>query len=245
MKPWLLIGIAVILAACGSPQVSTPAPTPEAIYLFYPPSLQPWADRLSNCADNNSLIGLYFFPISQPPENLQPDQVLLTLSPSETEIKSASLYQVGREQVVVIINQDNPLTNLSSEELRSIFSGQEKTWPVDGGQPVQVWVLPESDQVSTIFNQSVMMTIPVTTDAKLAPDPVAMLEAVSGNTDAIGYLPASFLNSSGSVDPGTVSIVQLNRTLTENLSQPVVAVTQGEPNGQLRSLLACMESSSH
>jgi hypothetical protein len=239
---YILVAI-LVLAACGSPQASTPAPTPQAIYLEYPSSLQPWADRLSDCAADHPQVALYFLPSSQPTSDINSNQIILELNPSEQAIKSASLYQVGIEQIVVIVNQANPLLELSNDELRSIFSGQQSTWPEDSGEPVQVWVLPQGDQVRSIFNSVVMQTMPLTTDAMLAPDPTAMLEAVSENVNAIGYLPASFLNSSGSVDPGKVSIVQLDNSFEASLSQPVVAITAGEPEGLLRSLLVCLDSS--
>jgi hypothetical protein len=241
LKSCLLVAFVFLLAACVSPQVATPAPTPEAVDLYYPLSLQPWADRLSICAENNPRVGLYFFPATPPATNILPNQVILSISPSENEIKSASLYQVGYEQIIAITNQANALSQLSVDELRALFSGQQKDWA--DGKPIQVWVLPEDDPVSGIFEQAVMTNLPMTTEAMLAPDPNAMLAAVADNTGAIGYLPASTLNSSGTVDPGKVNIVQLDANLNAKLRQPVVAMTAGEPSGELRSLLVCLETS--
>lgn len=243
MKPWFLIIVVIVLSACGTPQVSTPAPTPQAINLIYPPSLQPWADRLSACANNDPLVALYTFPATHPGTTILPDQIFLELSPSDSEIKTASLYQVGQEQIVVVINQANSLASLSSDELRSLFSGQQKTWPEKPDLPVQVWVLPKGDPVRTIFDNVVMQTFPLTTDAMLAPDPSAMLEGVSENANAIGYLPTSYLKSSSTVDPSKVNIVSLDSSLQANLNKPVVAATSGEPQGLLRNLLVCLQSS--
>jgi hypothetical protein len=93
-----------------------------------------------------------------------------------------------------------------------------------------------------IFDQVVLQTQPLTSQAMLAPDPAAMLEAISKDENSIGYLPASFLLSSGSVNPGEVNLVQLDQPLETALDQPVVALTQAEPQGLLRSLLVCLEA---
>jgi hypothetical protein len=242
MKPWLLIALVFLLSACGSPQESTPAPTPQAINIIYPPSLQPWADRLSNCANKNPLVGLYIFPSAQPVMDILPNQIILELNPTDQQMESASLYQVGSEQIAIIVNQNNPLSKIKTDELRSIFSGQQKNWREESGQPIQVWVYPQGDPVRTIFDQAVMQTSPLTTEAMLAPDPSAMLEAVSENENAIGYLPESFLNKGGTVDPGKINIVQLDSSLETQLNRPVVAVTDSEPEGLIRSLLVCLTS---
>jgi hypothetical protein len=87
-----------------------------------------------------------------------------------------------------------------------------------------------------------MQEQPVTTAAMLAPDPGAMLETISENIGTIGYLPGSFL---ATVDPSIVSkvkIIQLEPILEAQLRQPVIAITQSEPTGLLRSLLVCLES---
>jgi hypothetical protein len=78
----------------------------------------------------------------------------------------------------------------------------------------------------------------------LAPDPYAMLEAVSRDIDAIGYLPGSFLNTIDATTPNQVKIVQLESSIKAELHQPVIAITQSEPKDLLRNLLVCLQSTS-
>jgi len=238
----VLSSLILLLAACGAPQVSTPAPTPQAIDLTYPPALQPWADKLAGCASSNPLIGLYVNPSTSSDAEILPDDILLELGQPTQVNGSIYLSQVGREQIDVLVNQGSPVSQLSTDDLRSIFSGQQITWNNSSAQPIQVWVLPEGDPAREIFDQAVLQTLPVSSQAMLAPDPSAMLEAISKDVNSIGYIPASFLNSTGSVDPGEVQIVQLDQSIETALDQPVVALTQGEPQGLLRSLLVCLQS---
>jgi phosphate transport system substrate-binding protein len=238
----VLASLTFLLAACGAPQVSTPAPTPQAIDLTFPPDLQPWADKLSGCASSNPLTALYFNPSSPSEAGILPNDIVLALGQPVLGTNSTYLSQVGREQIDVIVNRDNPVSQLSTAELRSIFSGQQATWNNASTMPIQVWVLPEADPLRVIFDQTVLQSLPLASNAMLAPDPTAMLEAISKDVNSIGYLPASFLNSTGTVDPGVVQIVQLDQSLVSTFDQPVVALTLGEPQGLVRSLLVCLES---
>jgi hypothetical protein len=238
----VLSSLILLLAACGAPSIATSAPTPQAIDLTFPADLQPWADKLSVCASNNPLIALYFNPSTPSEGGSLPNDIVLELGQPAQGNNSTYLSQVGRDKIDVIVNRENPVLQLSTGELRSIFSGQQTTWNNASAQPIQVWVLPEGDPVREIFDQATLQTLPLSFDAMLAPDPTAMLEAISQDVNSIGYLPASFLYSTGSVDPGVVQIVELDQSLESAFDQPVVALTAGEPQGLLRSLLICLES---
>lgn len=233
---WLL-GLLFFLAACGTPEATTPGPTPEVIKVYYPAALQPWADKLSVCAGSNSQIAVFFMQSENPASSLSRHDIVLEMG-NQIEI-GASTYaaQVGWEQVVVLVNGANPLLQVSSDKLEQIFSGKVLDWESGSNQLIHVWVLPEGETTRQIFDNALGLTKPLAPEALLAPDPVAMLKAVSQDESAIGYLPQSFLSKNGSV-----KILQLEPSLQQALRQPVIAITQGEPSGQARSLLACLQT---
>jgi len=241
MKRILLFGLVLLLSSCGTPNVSTPAPTPLAIKLFYPAALEAWADKLANCASNNPQVALYFMQSSTLDTNLLTDDIELELVQSTQDIQNSNLFQVGWEQVVVVVNTDNQLPQLSSDVLKSIFSGRASKWENGSNQPIQVWVMPEGEPTRTIFDNIIMSAQSLSSEAMLAPDPGAMLEAISENVDAIGYLPQSFLSTSDSPSTSKVRIIQLEPSLEGRLRQPVIAITQSEPKGLLRELLVCLQ----
>jgi hypothetical protein len=241
MKQSLILGLMILLNACGVPELSTPAPTPEAIHVVYPASLERWADRITGCASTNPLIGLYFTQAPTLDTNFDMNVVLLELG-EPSQIDAASyLSQVGLEQITVIVNQDNDLSQISTSLLQSIYSGQTTSWKNDSGQRIQVWVLPNGDPVRKHFDQAIMQSNPLTSEAMLAPDPEAMLEAISGDNNSIGYLPGSMLSSSNLNLVDKVKIVQLDSSLQEELHQPVIALTHIEPEGLMRELLICLQ----
>jgi hypothetical protein len=241
MKRLMLFGLVLLLSACRNPDVSTPAPTPEAINVTYPSALQAWADKSSNCASNDPQIALYFTQSDTLDTTIHANDIVLELGQTTLDSADSYLSQVGWEQVIVVVNKDNPLSQLSKDELKSIYSGQILNWENGSGQPIQVWVLPEGESTRTIFDDAIIFNQSLTTEAMLAPDPAAMIEAISKNINAIGYLPGSFLTTDDSPDTSNVKIVQLETSLVSELQQPVIAITPNEPTGVLRNLLVCLQ----
>jgi len=240
MKRVALVCLALLLTACGMPQSATPGPTPEAITLLFPSALQSWADKLSGCANDNPLVGLYFMPLSNPKSNLQANEIMLELGDPPPQSGSLYLSQLGWEQLAVVVNQGNELAQLTGAELRAIFSGQTLKWDGATGQLIQVWVLPVGDSTRQIFDQAVLPSQLLAPEARLAPDPNAMLEAISKDVAAIGYLPESIITTSEPAQAAKVKIIPLDEKLAEEFHLPVIAATQSEPHGLMRELLACL-----
>jgi len=242
MKNLLVLGLILALTACGVPEESTPAPTPEAIQVIYPAALKLWADKFAGCSSTNPLIALYFNQSPGVDTNLDPNVVVLELGEPIQKEGISHLSQVGLEQIAVIVNQDNKLSQLSSDSLQSIYSGQTQSWDGVFGQLIQVWVLPNGDPVRTYFDRAVLHSYGLTSEALLAPDPEAMIDAISRDGNAIGYLPGSFLTTIAPDLASKVKNIKVDTVLQEELSRPVVAMTQTEPSGLMRELLVCVQA---
>lgn len=80
--------------------------------------------------------------------------------PSEEQLKMAEeagvelkLTPIGREAFVFFVNEENPLDNLSSEQLRDIYSGQINNWREVGGanQRILAFQRPENSGSQTMM----------------------------------------------------------------------------------------------
>jgi len=242
MKQVLLIGVAFLLAACGAPNLATPPPTPEAISVTYVADLKPWADKLSACASGNPLVSLYFTQAPATIDNIFADEVMLDLGEPVNIEPSSHLFQIGWEQITLVVNQGNNISKLTNNELQRIFVGQTLRWADDSSKVIQVWVLPEYDPARIIFDRTVMPSLPLASEAMLAPDPQAMLEAISADANAIGYLPLSVISSGDPILVGKLKTIQIDSSLEQGLRQPVIAITHAEPQGLLRELLVCLQT---
>ncbi len=223
--------------------MATPASTPAAIQVYYPAALQPWVDKLAGCASQIPQVALYVFPSASPAKSLGPHDIVLQLGPPSETPAGAYQAQIGWEQVVVIVNQANPVTSIATDELRQILTGQVTHWDGSPALAIQVWVLPQGEPTRQIFDQAVELALPLAPETWQAPDPSAMLDAVSKDKGALGYLPGSFMPSANSSSQGRVKIVQLEPSLEQALHQPVLALTLGEPAGTERELIVCAQDS--
>jgi phosphate transport system substrate-binding protein len=105
---------------------------------------------------------------------------------------------LGYTAQVLIVHPSNPVTNLSQEQLRGIFSGAIKDWTEVGGTagPILVIFRDESSPTRTALDP--VLRAPgaaFRADAISTPDADAMLNAVSASARAIGMVSALHLTT--------------------------------------------------
>ncbi len=132
---------------------------------------------------------------------------------------------LGQDQLTVIVNPANPVTELPIETVRAIFAGREKAW-ADQSE-IQVWSLPQSNDAAAAFADAGFTVL----GAGLAPTAQDMRTAVAADPAAIGFLPAHWLDDSVRALP----VAGLDTGL------PILAITAQEPQGTARALLACLQ----
>ena len=105
-----------------------------------------------------------------------------------------------------------------------------RRWSEIGGadREIKVWALLKADETRRAIRQEVLQGGLVTPNAFLAPHPSAMLEAVSGDPDAIGYLPKAWSTAE-------ISTIYLG------IKMPVLVVADEDPQGAARQLVACLQ----
>lgn len=127
-------------------------------------------------------------------------------------------YQIDEEEMIVVVNRQNEMQKVSVEEIQNLFLGQA----------MQVWVYPSASEMQKVLNQFVMQGRSVSSFANVAVSPKQVVEKIESESNAIGYIPKSLLN--------------------ENLKEiysmgifPVLALTETEPQGAVKSLLSCLQ----
>lgn len=146
---------------------------------------------------------------------------------------------LAEERIAVIVHPENPVGTLKEGELQDIFRGQTQEWQgIEGNGgglgEVEIWVLPESSTIREVFDENVLADLPVGTQARLGADPQAILDGISTNPNAIGYVPAAWLNDA-------VHEVRLPANLRGGMQTAVLALTQAEPQGHALELLLCLQ----
>ena len=233
----LVLLVSLCLVACGSVLTTWVPATPQAVTLILTPALRPLTSTLYACAASRPGISLYLEERSVSGLKSGGEEIYVRLGYLP---EAGYSVQLGWEQLTVIVNAANPISSLSTDELHGLFWGQFRQWEALGGDggDVQVWVYSAGEDIRQAFDPVVLGNNPVTTYAMIAPDPQAMLEAISDNPSAIGYLPESWLadNSLSTL----VEVVQLEPAIERSLRQPVLALASTQPSQSVRSLLSCL-----
>jgi hypothetical protein len=218
-----IIIVGILLNSCTS---NTVAATPEQLTVQFTAASATWLTALYDCA------GTDVIQAEQRAAdflNLQATDVVIRIGLPE-HLTSHS-YQVGTEDILVIVNPQNPVRHLSADQARGLFTGQIVTWKTinDTNAPVQVWVFPDGEDVQQIFEQKILGGSPVSSLARLANNPDEMSNAVSIDVNAIGLVTRHW--KTGNTSDVFVAAGSL----------PVLAITRSEPKGTLAEILACLQ----
>jgi hypothetical protein len=224
----------VLLVSCAQPILRELPPAPEIVTVAITPALRPVRAAVQTCAGTHPDLAISIQEIS--PLHPQISEFDLFIQLGEPQELPPFAAPLALERVLLIVNASNPLDGLPEEDLKAIFSGEITRWSDIGGpfRPIQVWVYPESDETRAAFDQAFMENARLPNQAMLAPDAAAMLEAVSGDIHAIGYLPGAWLDE-------TVREVELDPQLSARLQIPLLALAPAQPSGAAGRLLYCLQ----
>ena len=237
MKPNILrcgglFVLLLILAACtAAPQETPTAPSANlpTIHVDITPAAQPATAALDACME---VLTGFDLEVRERYASQSDGDLLIRLGNPEgsPQPEAGFLAQIATEDIRVVLHPDNLISSLTRPELFSLFSGKVTDWNQLGGKaaPVYVWVPLAADETRQAFEAEIMESLPVVSDARLAPDPAAMIEAVSADPNTIGYLPAAW------------EIGDLQSTLL-GIRMPVLVQADASPTGPAADLVACMQ----
>ena len=234
---WLYPLLLILLCAgtaCEQAPLASPPPTQQVIRVVLPASLGPLQAGLQNCASDQPGIALFI----EDPGSADASAPDLAISLGEAASPTGYAALLAVEDLVVVLNQANRLDSLTANSLHDLYTGQISKWDDLGNAlgAVQVWDYAVSDPLHHAFDKAVLKGSSVTSLAYIAPSPADMLEAVSANPQAVGYMPHAWLSQK------KVYAVDLDADTKTAFHFPVLAVAAHEPQGALRTLVACLQT---
>ena len=219
------------LIACSAPSDLAARPTVEILRISYPPSVSPLVRQFQDCSRNFPATAVFLEEL--PASNLDINNHNIILWAGDPKDPDLFASYLGEEQILVIIHPDNPVKDLTGSEIRDLLNGNFRSWSETGEElgDVSVWIYPPENEIQRLFTQAFMLGEAYSPFAKIAPDPAAMIEAVSADPGAIGLLPSLWADNS------------LKSTeLKDPIRLPILALTPHEPEGVARELLACVQA---
>ena len=97
---------------------------------------------------------------------------------------------VARDGIAVVVNPKNPVKELDMQQLAQIYTGAYTKWNQAGGGDKEILVFSRESSSGTyaFFQEHVLKNKDYTPKAKLMPATSAIIESVSTDEDAIGYV---------------------------------------------------------
>ncbi|MEO0181247.1 MAG: PstS family phosphate ABC transporter substrate-binding protein [candidate division WOR-3 bacterium] len=146
------------------------------------------------------------------------------------------------DAIAIIVHPDNPINEISLENLGKLYRGDIKNWKEMGGPDAEV---------SLYGRQSNSGTFVFFRDAVLKGDYSPNMKAMNGNSQivdgvktdkaGIGYVALGYVRQGGSFTPG-VKVIRVDGKLPGEggyaLARPLYQYLQGKPKGKVRDFLA-------
>jgi phosphate transport system substrate-binding protein len=197
---WALCTVAVLLCACGGPQMATPAPA--TVRIAGSTSLEPVLAELAQAYEaahphvlldvrgGDTAIGLEqlrsgqidLAAISWKPEGALPPADIVTVP-------------VARDGVAIVVHPRNTLSGLTLVQLRALYRGETLDWSAVGGAGGEPVIVSREDGSGTraAFEALVMGDARVTLNALVMPTNQAVVDYVASHRNAIGYVSTAVL----------------------------------------------------
>jgi phosphate transport system substrate-binding protein len=128
------------------------------------------------------------------------------------DLRSADSENViGLDGIAVIVNAQNPLRSMTTEEVARIFSGETKTWPAaSGGAPITVVARDDKSGTFDTFKTMVLGARALSPAARRIADSDELAAAVAADPNAIGFVSMSHVGRASPValsEGGAAAIV--------------------------------------
>lgn len=106
-------------------------------------------------------------------------------------------HSIAYYGLAIIVNQENPIRNLTDHQVRDIFTGVVTNWSAVGGPNAPIFVQTSTPNVGTYlgFQELAMERRPYLENALQHDTYDAIASSVSENPNAVGYIAMSMLNS--------------------------------------------------
>ena len=144
-------------------------------------------------------------------------------------------FAVAYDCIVPVVHPSNTLTNLTRDQLKRIYMGQVKNWKEIGGPDSPVVVISRDTSSGTyeVWEEKIMHGEKVYPGALLQASNGAIVQAVSKNKNAIGYIGIGYVNNEvkGLKVENTAGTAETTLNGTYPISRALYMFTQGWPTG--------------
>ncbi|MBU0543730.1 MAG: phosphate ABC transporter substrate-binding protein [Proteobacteria bacterium] len=156
-------------------------------------------------------------------------------------------FIVAFDCIVPVVHPSNPLKNLTLDQLKAMYKGEIKNWKEIGGadKPIVVISRDTSSGTYEVWEEKVMKKERVFPRALLQASNGAIVQAVSKNPNAVGYIGLGYMDKSVKMlsANGINGSKETTLNKTYPISRPLYMYTPAQPKGDVKKFLDYMLSS--
>lgn len=145
-------------------------------------------------------------------------------------------FGVAYDSIIPVVHPSNPVGALSLDQLKSIYEGEVENWKELGGpdRPVVVVSRDTSSGTYEVWEEKVLKGARVTPRAQLLASNGAVVQAVSKNKNAVGYIGIGYLNEDVKGLPvnGIMGTKETTASGEYPISRVLYMFTDGWPTGE-------------
>lgn len=150
-------------------------------------------------------------------------------------------HLIARDGIAIVTHPSNPVTGLTKEQVRGIFSGNITKWSQVGGQNKEIHVIAREEGSGTraAFEEMIMGDALVKASTILLPSSGAIRTAVSSNPQAIGFISFGYIDTSvKALSINGVAATAHNASAgTYPLVRPLYFLTKTQPTGLVKEFI--------
>lgn len=148
---------------------------------------------------------------------------------------------VAVDAIVPVVNNANPVKDITLATLKAIYEGKIRNWKDVGGKDAPIVVVSRDSSSGTFetWEELVMKKARVTPRALLQTSNGTVVQTVAKNVNAIGYIGLGYVDgqTKSLTIAGTRATVQNAKTKTWPLSRELYFFTNGTPSGAAKSFI--------
>ncbi len=157
------------------------------------------------------------------------------------EEKGMWSVEIARDGLAVVVNPENPIQNLTLEQISDIYAAVVTDWSEVGGPNSKIHVITREEGSGTrsAFTELVMGETEITPKAIVQDSNGAVRQLVADDPNAIGFISMGLVNENvKALQLGNISATRENvENGSYKLSRPFLFVSSGEPTGLAKQFI--------
>ncbi|MDD5082099.1 MAG: phosphate ABC transporter substrate-binding protein [Dehalococcoidales bacterium] len=149
--------------------------------------------------------------------------------------------EIAKDGLAVVVHPDNPVRNLTLDQVRDIYTAIISDWSQIGGakSEIHIFTREEGSGTRSAFESLVMGKVEITPRAMVQDSNGAVRQLVSDDAAAIGFISLGLVNDQvKAIALGSVAATRENvANGTYTLTRPFLFVARNEPTGSTRQFI--------